>query len=304
MTHTPPRINTFSHYSRKKFGKPVGKVALDLGIACPNRKQGGCIYCRPASFTPGYLDKNNSIDEQLELGKAKLLKGRFNTYFAYFQQETCTAQDPDEFCENSRRLLAHEQCRGLILSTRPDAVPDGLLGKLATRIERSGKECLIELGLQTIHPKSLALLNRNHTLQDFTEAVTRIRSYQCFSVGAHLIFGIPGESDRDMISSVRYLSELSMDSLKLHHLQVIRDTPLEQMYNAGLISTLSLDHYLDLLLRVLPEIPAQTVIHRLWASSHPDILIAPKWNILTTHLSRKLLSMMEEQQLFQGQNCQ
>lgn len=300
MKNSVPPVRTFSIHCRERYGEPVGKIAIDTGHVCPNRKYGGCIYCRPASFTPGYLLKNDSVEEQIKRGKAKLLKNRFRLYFAYFQQETCTAMEPDKLLGMAAFALSDPDCLGLILSTRPDYVQDNLLTCLAEMTAATGRACLFELGLQSVHDKSLRLLNRNHTFEDFTDALSRIKNAGAFEVGAHLIFGIPGETKEDMLASLETVCSMGIDSLKLHHLQVIRNTKLHEMFTGGEVQLFSLKEYTQFLLTALQIIPPQVVIHRLWASSHPDLLVAPRWEILATHLSRELHEKMKELKIYQG----
>lgn len=199
-------------------------------------------------------------------------------------------------------LLTDEDCVGLILSTRPDYVADQLLSLLAELVTETGKDCLFELGLQSAHDRSLRLLNRNHAFADFEDAARRIKDARCFDLGAHLIFGIPGESEEDMLQSVKTVCQLGVSALKLHHLQVIQDTPLQKLYEQGGVAPFSLDGYVDFLLKALPIIPAEVTIHRLWATSHPEMLVAPKWNILASSLSAKLQEKMAATGVWQGQS--
>lgn len=299
--HTPPTIRTFSHHCRAAYGERVGKIPLDIGLICPNRKNGGCIYCRAAGFTPSCLDKADDISVQVARAKSFLLRGRFTKYFAYFQQETSTAAPVQQLLDLFEVLLADENCVGLILSTRPDAVGDELLAPLAALITEVGKTCLFELGVQSVHESSLIRLNRNHTYADFTRTVRRLQGYGCYEVGAHLIFGIPHESEADMLHSVKEVCSLGVDALKLHHLQVVKATPLEAMWENGEVELFSMDSYLQHLMKVLVAIPEDVTLHRLWATTHPEFLVAPKWNVLAAPLSRQLREMMERQNIRQGQ---
>jgi len=302
-----PIIRTFSYHYRKKYGHGVGKIPVDMGQPCPNRLRGGCIFCRPASFTPSYLRNTDGTDDllrQVTAGKKHLLKGRFVKYLAYFQQETCTALPVAQLLPAFHLLLADADCVGLILSTRPDYISEQLLAPLAELIDKTGKECLFELGLQTVHERSLQLLNRNHGFAEFQDAVRLIKGAGCFELGTHLIFGIPGESEEDMLYSVGTVCALGVNALKLHHLQVIRDTPLQQLYEQKKVAVFSLETYLQLLLKVLPLIPAQVTIHRLWATAHPDLLIAPQWNVLASSLSEVLREKMAEMGVCQGQRLE
>lgn len=297
-----PIIRTFSYHYREKYGHGVGKIPVDMGQLCPNRAHGGCIFCRPASFTPSYLKNTDDLLRQVDAGKKYLLKGRFKKYFAYFQQETCTSLPVEQLLPAFHLLLTDSDCVGLILSTRPDYVREQLIKPLAELVNKTGKECLFELGLQSVLGRSLELLNRNHSFGDFQDAARRIKGAGCFELGAHLIFGIPGENEEDMLRSVRTVCELGVTALKLHHLQVIRDTTLQKLYDLGEVDLFSLEEYLQFLLKALPIIPAEVTIHRLWATAHPDLLIAPKWNILASSLSRILQERMAERGIWQGQD--
>lgn len=299
-----PAIRTFSFHYREKYGRSVGKIPLDLGQPCPNREHGGCIFCRPAGFTPAYLQSSDTLARQIEEGKAKLLNGRFKQYLAYFQQETCTAMPAGRLLPAIRQVLEDADCLGLILSTRPDCVADELLQPLAELAATSGKECLFELGLQSVHERSLKLLNRNHGFGDFRDAAARIREAGCFELGAHLIFGIPGESEEDMLLSLATVCRLGVTHLKLHHLQVIRDTALHTLYSQGQVKLFSKAEYLRFLLRALPIVPVGVTIHRLWATAHPALLIAPHWNTLASILSRELQERMAELKVWQGQRAE
>lgn len=296
-----PVILTFSHYYRDKYGEPVGKIPIDNGYTCPNRKKGGCLFCSPKSFTPGYLDEKESLACQIKQGKEHLLANRFRLYFAYFQQETCTVAPIEELLRQTGLLLADEDCVGVIFSTRPDCVSEELLEPLSLLMKQKGRECHFELGLQSAHESSLEYLNRNHSLADFDDCVTRLQKYENFAVGAHLILGIPGETRKAMADSVTHVCSLGIDSLKLHHLQVVCGTPLADVYQrGGEVKLFDKDDYVQLLLDLLPLIPAHIIIHRLWAHSHPDLLLAPKWNVLPGILSTELRAKMKELKVFQG----
>lgn len=295
-----PHIRTFSYHYRQKYGQKIGKIAVDTGYSCPNREKGGCIFCNPSSFTPGYLLNTDDISAQIEKGKISLIKGKFKRYFIYFQQETPTALAADKLLSFCELAMKDTDCIGIIISTRPDYVEDGFLKSLAVILSTYKKECLFELGVQSAQDNSLTFLNRNHSFSDFLDSVKRIRQYELFDTGAHLILGIPGENEEDMLNTIQTVCDVGVNALKLHHLQVVRNTPLHDMYIKGEVRLFSLEKYLNLLLKILPHIPAEVIIHRLWATSHPDILVAPKWHILTNLLSERLKKIMEEHEVYQG----
>lgn len=298
-----PRIRTFSVHCRERYGHTVGKIPLDVGVVCPNRRHGGCLFCRPASFTPHALRRADSLAEQIYRGKRYLLSGRFRYYFAYFQQETPTALPAGTLLTIIEQVLADTDCLGLILSTRPDTLTAELLHALAHLVRDQGKECLIELGLQSAHDQSLAFLNRNHSVADCLGAAHLVRAQPGLHLGVHLILGIPGETIADMIKTVAMACAMGVQAMKLHHLQVIRGTPLHQLYRQGALPVFDLEAYLELLLALLPRIPAHITLHRLWATAHPQLLVAPRWHSHTGDLSAQLLKRMEERELWQGMDC-
>jgi uncharacterized protein len=299
-----PRIRTFSVHCREQYGQALGKIPLDLGLPCPNRARGGCLYCRPASFTPFSLRATDTLAEQIRRGKEHLLKGRFNNYLAYFQQETTTALATVQLIPLLAQVLADPDCRGLILSTRPDHIAADLPAALGQLIRSSGKTCLIELGLQSTHDRSLRLLNRNHSFTDCVDAVRRLHAEDGLEIGVHLILGIPGESEAEMLTTVQTVCKLPIQALKLHHLQVIESTPLALLHDQSPVPLFTQEAYLELLLLLLPHIPPRITVHRLWSTAHPQLLIAPKWGCLSADLSRKLHEMMKERGLRQGQRSE
>lgn len=278
----------------------MGKLPLDLGHRCPNRRYGGCIFCAAPAFSPGYLQAKGDISSQLDRGKKQFLHKRFRKYFAYFQQETATAQPISHLLPVLEMVLGDPDCVGVILSTRPDYISEELPVKLAEMAEFSGKDCLIELGLQSVHKASLALLNRNHSYSDFLQACKKIRRFETLEIGVHLLFGIPGETRADMLASVKEVVDLGVDALKFHQLQILKETPLEEFYAQGRVIPMLMDEYLDLLLEILPMVPENVVVHRLWATAHPDMLIAPRWQVLAAELNEQLRKRMEEREIHQG----
>lgn len=294
-------VNTFSKHYRNKFGAAVGKIPLDTGQICPNRKHGGCIYCRPSSFTPLYLDKQESIAVQFKRGKAILASRKFRYVFGYFQQETATALPLEKFKTLFYQVFAEPDCAGLIISTRPDYLENDLLDWLQEITRTMNKEFLLEIGLQSSHDASLRYLNRNHTYDDFLDAVQRIQA-RGLQVGVHLILGIPGETQEDMLATVQSVCQLGVDALKFHHLQVIHSTPLHEIHKKNPVSLFSVESYLDVLVAILSYVPRHVVIHRLWSTAHPEVLVAPFWDMYAHELSSKLTALMRERGMYQGKS--
>jgi radical SAM protein (TIGR01212 family) len=295
-----PPITTFKQHYARNYGEPVGKIALDAGLVCPNRLQGGCIYCAPDSFRPFYLETGDSIETQLSKGRIFLARRGVAKYFGYFQQETTTAAPRTDLMPQFEHVMAARDCVGLIISTRPDFVGRELLDDLEQLRQRHGKEIVIELGLQSARNATLRFLNRNHSVEDFTAAVDRIQRAGEIEVGVHLILGLPGEKFQDMVQTVRLIAGLGLGHVKFHHLQVIRGTKLHAMYVARPFPVFDSHDYFRLLAELLGYIPPQVIIHRLWSTSPPALLVAPHWHRAIPQLQDDLLHIMEERSLYQG----
>ncbi len=297
------KLNLFSTHYKAKYGKPVGKIALSNGLVCPNRKYGGCIYCAPQSFKPFYLKDDDCIASQIKQGREYIFSRKYRYYFAYFQQETTTAAPIKQLMADFETAIAGEGCVGLIVSTRPDYVENTLLQDLSELVKSKGKEfeLLIELGLQSAHDSSLKFLNRNHTYDDFVKAAARIKKYPNVQLGVHLILGLPGEDYDKMAQTVQQVVASGVDAIKFHHLQVIRHTKLQEMFKTKPFKVYSAKQYLEILAGLVGYVPRNVVLHRLWSSSDPKILIAPHWGGLGAHQLHTMLDQfMVEKGVVQG----
>jgi len=233
-----------------------------------------------------------------------LAKRGFRKYFAYFQQETTTALAASELLPQLAVPFSDPDCIGLIISTRPDYVNDDLLAGLSGFRKRYGREILIELGLQSAHDVTLSFLNRNHTFADFVDAVNRIQRRRTIELGVHLILGLPGEGFEEMLATVKAVRRLNIDYIKFHHLQVIRNTRLQEIFTGEPFTVYDQHQYLALLAELLGHVPARAVIHRLWSTADPRLLIAPRWGTpAPARLHADLLRIMNEKSLSQGIHC-
>lgn len=268
-----------SSFFRKLFGKPVYKIPLHAGFSCPNRDgtigKEGCSYCYNPSFAPFCQNKLPlTITEQLARGKKKK---NGCLYLAYFQSYTNT-YGPTEHLKNLyEEALAVPDVIGLSIATRPDCVSEEILTMLE---EIAGKKHLwIEYGLQSAHDKTLQRINRGHSVACFVEAVEKTSRRGIF-ICAHIILGLPGESEQMMLETIDFLNMCGVDGVKFHHLQVIKNTPLAEEYDRGGFKVFNnIYDYIDLLCNCLERLSPETVIHRLATQAvSKDLLIAPYWS--------------------------
>ena len=304
-----PYYKDYNEYITEIFpGMKVQKLSINAGFSCPNRDgtigRGGCVYCDNTSFTPSYCFGRNTVKEQVEAGKRFFArKYPAMKFLAYFQSYTNTfvkrangvgvSSGVDSLERLYRDALEQEDVVGLIIGSRPDCFPEEvveMLGRLNLEYP-----VFVELGAETSHNPTLELINRGHSWEQTCDAVDRLTKagIRC---GLHLIFGLPGETEEMMLATVERACRLPVDSLKLHHLQVIASTPLHEGYQSGRITVdpFSMDDYLELCVKIIGIVPRRIAIERFLASSPPEKVVAPKWGIKNYQFTNLLLNKLKE----------
>ena len=268
---------SFNQYCRNTFGCKVYKLSLDAGFTCPNRdgtlSTGGCTFCAGGSGGR-FAVSGKDIGAQLEAAKA-FVKGKgAEKYMAYFQAYSGTYAPVETLRELYTAAIQPAEIVALDVATRPDCLPDevlDLLGEL-NRI----KPVFVELGLQTAHEKSAAAINRCYTNDCYVRAVRELRKRNIHVV-THLIFGLPGASEEEMLSSVRFAVENGTNGVKFHMLNILEGTALAKDYAAGQFSLMSREAYAGLVAKAVAMLPPNVVVHRLTGDGDKRILIAPEW---------------------------
>jgi len=296
------RYYAFSRFLRERFGTKVYRVTIDAGFTCPNVDgtvtTGGCVYCDNRSFSPSRRLPRATVTDQVRRGVAILQKRyRADRFLAYFQAATNTHAPLAKLKRLYDEALDHPQIIGLAVGTRPDSVADDVLD-LLQGYARDRYVCL-ELGLQTIHDRSLDWMNRGHHYDVFVDAVQRCQGRE-LDLCAHVILGLPGESPADMLATADALAALPVQAVKIHNLHVVRDTPMEKMYRDGTVRMLALDEYVQLVCDFLERLPATMVIHRLSGEAPPDYLVAPAWCLDKPALLRAIHAELERRDSRQG----
>ena len=280
----------------------VQKLSVDAGFSCPNRDgtigRGGCIYCNNTSFTPAYCDGSDSVTRQLEEGK-RFFSRKYPDmkYLAYFQSYTNTyGRDISRLRALYEEALAVEGVAGLIVGTRPDTLPDDVLEMLSGIA--ANVPVFVEIGAESSHDDTLRIINRGHTWECVEKSVRRCADAG-LHVGLHLICGLPGESEADMLLTVDRAVALPVETLKFHQLQVIRDTILSRLLEEkapGISPTLfTPEEYLGLCVRIISRVPRHIAIERFLASAPPAMVIAPRWGLKNYQFVNALLRRLQNQ---------
>lgn len=282
-------VQTLSAFYESIFGCKTYKISLDAACTCPNRDgtkgRGGCIFCSQQGSGDFVAGRKLSISEQIEQGKKLVeakLRGRSGKrqgkYIAYFQSFTSTYGEPADLLKKYHEALNCEGIAGLAVATRPDCLGEEILQGLA-EISRT-HFVQIELGLQTSNEQTGQLINRCYTNQNYIDAVSRIRkAAPDIHIVTHLIFGLPGETEADMLNSIKFVVDNNEKEwgIKITSLYILQNTRLATFYEEGTYQPLTKEVYFALLQKALPLLPASCVVHRLTGDPPKKLLLAPSW---------------------------
>ena len=296
------RYYTLDYFYKHKFNSKVFKVSLNAGFTCPNKdgKVGtlGCIYCSKLGSGEYAGNKNKDLVTQFnEVKNMMLKKWPKAKYIGYFQANTNTYAPVNILKEKYETILKLDNVVGISIATRPDAISDECLDYLE---ELSKKTYLtIELGLQTIHENTSKFINRCHTLECFENMVKELRKRN-ISVVVHIINGLPYETKSMMIDTVKYLSKLDIQGIKIHMLSILKNTKLEEIYKEKKFKLISREEYIDIVCDELEVLREDIVIHRITGDPKVSDLIEPEWLIKKVTILNDIDKEMKKRNSYQG----
>jgi len=298
------RYNSFGSYIKKRFGTTVYKVNVDAGFTCPNRdgtiSTSGCIFCNNDSFRPGSCMPTLSLGEQIRNGIAHVRRRyKAKRFLVYFQPYTNTYAPVEVLERLYREALSEPYVIGLAIGTRPDTVDEEKIALLQTLAEKYF--ILVEYGMQSMYEKTLEFMNRGHDYNTFLKALDLTKDKGIF-VGAHIIVGFPTETREEMILMADEISHIPVDFLKIHQLQVVRDTPLAIMYGENPFHVFEYEEYLEFISEFIEKLSPRIVLQRLFATAPDNILIAPRWGKSRQETLRDIEKRLEEKDIYQGKN--
>lgn len=296
------RYRDFKAYLIERYGAVVFKLPIDAGFTCPNRDgtlgRGGCIYCDGRGSRLRQAGKIPGVGEQIRSGMEYYRKRRkARLFIPYFQTFTNTFAPVTKLKPLYDEALSFPEAVGMSVGTRPDCFPDEVADLLASYTP--GKDVWVEFGLQSIHQKTLQLINRCHSPAIFAKAVNKAHSVGLL-VCAHVILGLPGEDREDMMETARALSSLPISGIKIHLLLVLAGTKLADMYEKGLVTSPSMEEYASWVADFLELLPPEVVIQRLTADGYRDILMAPGWAVNKMKVLEAIDKEMERRKSRQG----
>jgi hypothetical protein len=284
----------------------VQKLTIDAGFTCPNRDGsvgvGGCTYCNNDAFNPSYCSPSKSISQQLEEGIEfhAVRYRRAENYLAYFQAYSNTHAPVPRLRDLYGEALSHPRVIGLVIGTRPDCIDDEKLDYLQELAQQY--YIALEYGIESCYNRTLERVNRGHTFEQSVSAITRTHQ-RGIRVGAHLIFGLPGETREEMLHEAEILSNLPLHTLKFHQLQIVKGTAMERQYarNPESFHLFGMDEYLHFIVDFLERLNPAFVVERFTGEAPPWFLAVPGWGkIRTDQLLQRLERIMAERDTWQG----
>jgi len=299
------RYNNYSTFIKSQFSQRVQKVSLDTGFTCPNRDGskgvGGCTYCNNNSFNPDYCKPQKSITTQLQEGIDFFSKKyKDQEYLAYFQAYTNTYSDFALLKELYTEAVSHPNVIGMVIGTRPDCINEDIINFLS----ELSKDYYIslEFGVESTIDRTLDLINRCHSYDETIQAY-ELSANRGFDLGAHMIIGLPGETREDILNHASELSKLPIKFLKLHQLQIIKNTMMayQLKHTPEMFSLFEIDEYIDLMTDFIALLRPDIIIERFISESPKELLIAPLWDgIKNFAMVDKIDKLLIEKDLWQG----
>ena len=284
MNFTGKRYLDYASFIKLTFGERVQKIALDIGFSCPNRDgskgYGGCTYCNNNTFNPDYCEPTKSISQQIQEGISFFSKKyKAQKYLAYFQAYTNTYADFESLKKLYEEALSVPKIIGLVIGTRPDCISEEIIDYLS--FLSKNYFISLEFGVESTNEKTLVNVNRCHTFEE-TKTTFELCKNKGFHLGAHLIIGLPGENKKDLMNHAFEISKLPIDTLKLHHLQIVKNSVMGVQYKRNLenFELFTSEEYIDFITDFISYLRPNIIIERFISEAPKELLIAPKWNNL------------------------
>lgn len=295
--------HSLDYEMKKRFGEKVYKISLESGMTCPNRDgtigTGGCIFCSGSGSGDFASPLTNSVTQQIDAGIEGISRRKTvgSKFIAYFQSFTNTYAPADLLRPMYLEALSHPSVVMLSIATRPDCLPDDVL-ELLQECNKI-KPVIVELGLQTIHEKTAEFIRRGYSLPVYDTAVERLNDIG-IEVVTHVIAGLPHETPVDFLETIHHVGTSGSKGIKIQLLHILKHTDLAQIYLNGQFEALSLESYVNLVIRALSILPEDMVIHRLTGDGPKSLLIAPEWSSRKRQVLNEIHRQMKLQNIWQG----
>lgn len=290
---------------KRVFGQKVYKLSLDGGMTCPNRDgtlgTEGCLFCSEGGSGEFAAPRGASVSQQIEAARkqveSKMPGNAGGLYIAYFQSYTNTYAPADYLRPLFSEAISHPSVAALSIGTRPDCIEPETLN-LLEELNRI-KPVWVELGLQTIHASTAALIRRGYGLSVFDDTLTRLKSAG-LTVIVHVILGLPGETREMMAETVRYLAHSPIDGIKLQLLHILKGTGLADYYRDSPFPVFTMEDYIEFIIDCVELLPPELTVHRLTGDGPKSLLVSPLWSGSKRLVLNTLHKRFRERDTWQG----
>ena len=294
-------------FYKQTFGEKVYKIPVSVPGTCPNREglkgMKTCIFCDEWGSAAYPENSKLHLDEQIVTNRGYITKRtKAKKFLVYFQAYTYTYQRVANLRSYFEAAMDHEDVVGLVIGTRPDCVSEALYDLLNEYSQKT--QIFVEFGVQSFNNEQLQWMERGHTGEKSIWAIKKMHE-KCpkVNIGIHLMFGLPGETEKQIIESAKLCNTLPLHNVKLHNTHVLKNTELERQYKQGEYEPIELEPYSYLVMRFLQHLNPEIPVHRLTASSsRSDELIAPKWTGDKMYSYQYVIDYLNMNKAYQGQN--
>lgn len=311
MMHVPPfengkRYRPLSQHYRECFGEKVYKVSVSAADSCPNREghngMSVCIFCDEWGSAAYHQFSDFPILKQIQINREAIRKRyKAEKFLIYFQAYTNTFGRIKDLETLYQAALEEKDVVGLVVGTRPDCLPNRIL-QIFTELSRDNY-LSVELGVQTFDDAQLSFLSRGHDSSTSIKAIQKLKSLSTVNICAHLMFGLPQETDQQIRETAQLLSELEVDGVKLHNLHVLRNTALEKLFHKSKFAPIGLEEYTRKVAIFLEYLSPKIAVHRLAAvASRWDQLVAPAWTREKMRPTQFIDDYLAAKETWQGRN--
>ncbi len=300
------RYNSYKHFLQQRFGGRIQKLTVDAGFSCPNRDgtvgTGGCTYCLNDAFNPSYCLPEKSVAQQLKEG-IEFHRNRYRRadgYLAYFQAYSNTHAPLEKLREIYQPAINNPLLKGIVIGTRPDCMDREKLDYFAELNEKMFVS--IEYGIESTLNETLSKINRGHSFEQAEEMIGET-SRAGLHVGAHFIFGLPGENEDIWFRELQKMNRLPIHSIKFHQLQIIKGTKMEQEFKdtPNTIHLFTMDRYIDFICRYVEQLNPTFIIERFAGEVPPRFLAINSWGeIRYDVVLQKIEKELEHRESYQG----
>lgn len=295
------RYNHLNEYLKNKFGERTLKICVDGNFTCPNRDgtldTTGCIFCSEKGAGELIKFSNLNISNQVRNFLDSYRGKRANKFIVYFQNYTNTYDSLENLKSKYDASLIDDKIVGLSVATRPDCINEDIAKLLSSYMDKY--QVSVELGLQTANDNIGKILKRHYTSQQFSKAVKILRKYN-IEVVAHIMVGLPNETENDIIKTVNFINSHDIQGIKIHSTYIVKNTILEKMYESGEYTPITLEYYLNQLSYIITHVKPNFIIHRITGDAPKDLLIAPEWNSHKKWVLNGFEKILKEKDLWQG----